>query len=186
LAGEDQPISGVAGRYALALFELARDEDALAEVEQDLAKFAEALEQVPDLRRLVKSPIFSAEDQQRALSAVLEALKIGRLTANFLKLAARNRRLFAVPDMIGAFRALLARHRGQASAHVTSATALEEGQVRALQQALAATLGKDVQLTQGVDASLLGGLIVKVGSRMVDTSLRTKLNSLKHAMKEVG
>ena len=113
-------------------------------------------------------------------------MKIEGLTANFLKLITKNRRLFAAPDMIRAFRMALARHRGQTSAEVISAVPLEEGQVRALQSALKAALHKDVQLDQKVDATLLGGLVVKVGSRMVDSSLRTKLNSLKHAMKEVG
>jgi F-type H+-transporting ATPase subunit delta len=185
VAGEDQTPSGVAGRYANALFELTLEQNALGAVEQDLATFAEALE-APDLRRLVQSPVISAEEQARALDAVLKALKLGTLTGNFLKLAAKNRRLFAVPDMIRAFRMALARHRGQVNAEVTSAAKLEDGQLRALKQALAAVLGKDVQLDQKVDASLLGGLIVKVGSRMVDSSLRTKLSSLKHAMKEVG
>jgi F-type H+-transporting ATPase subunit delta len=186
VAGEDQTPSGVAGRYANALFELALEQNALGAVEQDLATFAEALEEAPDLRRLVQSPVISAEEQARALDAVLKALKLGTLTGNFLKLAAKNRRLFAVPDMMRAFRMALARHRDQVNAEVTSAAKLEDGQLRALKQALAAALGKDVQLDQKVDASLLGGLIVKVGSRMIDSSLRTKLSSLKHAMKEVG
>jgi len=186
VAGEVDTPSGVAGRYANALFELALEENALEKVEQDLNSFNQALDAVEDLRRLVKSPVFSAEEQVRAIAAILEKMQIEGLTANFLKLIARNRRLFAAPDMIKAFRALLARHRGQTSAEVTSAVPLEEGQVRALQAALKATLHKDVQLDRKVDATLLGGLVVKVGSRMVDSSLRTKLNSLKHAMKEVG
>jgi F-type H+-transporting ATPase subunit delta len=186
VAGEDQTPSGVAGRYAKALFQLALEENALGAVEQDLATFAAALDEAPDLRRLVKSPVVSAGDQARALDAVLKALKISGVAGNFLKLTARNRRLYAVPAMMRAFRLSLARHRGQATAEVTSAAKLEDGQLRALKQALAAALGKDVQLDQKVDASLLGGLIVKVGSRMIDSSLRTKLSSLKHAMKEVG
>jgi F-type H+-transporting ATPase subunit delta len=186
VAGEDQTPSGVAGRYANALFELAREEDALDQVEDDLNRFAQALDAVPDLDRLVKSPVFSAEEQSQAIAAILEQMKIDGLTANFLKLITKNRRLFASPDMIKAFRLALARHRGQTSAEVISAVALEEGQVRALQSGLKAALHKDVQLDQKVDATLLGGLVVKVGSRMVDSSLRTKLTRLKHAMKEVG
>lgn len=182
----DNTASGVAGRYATALFELAAEKGALDRVEQDLGNFQQALEAVDDLARLVKSPVFTADQQARAIAAVLDEIKIEGLTANFLKLVARNRRLFAAPDMIRAFRALLARHRGQTSAEVISATKLEDGQVRALQTALKAALHKDVQLEQRVDPSLLGGLIVKIGSRMIDTSLRTKLVSLKHAMKEVG
>jgi F-type H+-transporting ATPase subunit delta len=183
--GEDTP-SGVAGRYATALFELALEENALDQVEQDLNRFNQALDAVEDLRRLVMSPVFTADEQQRAMAAVLDEVKIEGLTANFLKLVAKNRRLFASPEMIKAFRALLANHRGQTSAEVISAAPLEEGQVRALQTALKAALHKDVQLEQRTDPSLLGGLIVRVGSRMVDNSLRTKLNSLKTVMKEVG
>jgi F-type H+-transporting ATPase subunit delta len=186
VAGEVDTPSGVAGRYANALFELALEEKALEKVEQDLNRFNQALDAVDDLRRLVKSPVFSAEEQEHAIAAILDKMQIEGLSANFLKLIARNRRLFAAPDMIKAFRLALARHRGQTSAEVTSAAKLEDGQVRALQAALNAALHKDVQLDQKVDATLLGGLVVKVGSRMVDSSLRTKLNSLKHAMKEVG
>jgi F-type H+-transporting ATPase subunit delta len=186
VAGEVDTPSGVAGRYATALFELALEEKALEKVEQDFNRFASALDAVEDLRRLVRSPVFTAEEQQRAIAAILDKMEIEGLTANFLKLIARNRRLYAAPDMIKAFRALLARHRGQASAEVTSALSLTEGQLRALQTALKAALHKDVQLDQKVDATLLGGLVVKVGSRMVDSSLRTKLNSLKQTMKEVG
>jgi F-type H+-transporting ATPase subunit delta len=186
VASEVDTPSGVAGRYATALFELALEEKALEKVEQDLKRFYQAFDAVEDLRRLVRSPVFSAEEQERAMAAILEKIEIEGLTANFLKLIARNRRLFAAPDMIKAFRALLAGHRGQTSAEVTSAVPLTEGQLRALQTALKGALHKDVQLDQKVDATLLGGLVVKVGSRMVDSSLRTKLNSLKQTMKEVG
>lgn len=158
----------------------------LEQVEQDLNRFNQTLDAVEDLRRLVKSPVFTADEQQRAIAAVLDEIKIEGLAANFLKLVAKNRRLFAAPDMIKAFRALLARHRGQTSAEVISAAKLEEGQIRALQTALKAALHKDVQLEQRVDPTLLGGLVVRVGSRMIDNSLRTKLNSLKSVMKEVG
>ncbi len=186
MAGEVDTSSGVAGRYATALFELALEQQALDQVAVDLDRFNEALDAFDDLLRLVKSPVFSAEEQGRALAAILKQLKIEGLTRNFLLLAAKNRRLFATPDMIRAFRAMLARHRGEMSATVTAAAKLTESQVTALRQALKAALGKDIMLEERVDAGLLGGLVVKVGSRMVDTSLRTKLNSLKVAMKEVG
>jgi F-type H+-transporting ATPase subunit delta len=186
VAGEEQTPSGVADRYATALFELALEAKALADVEQQLDRFNAALDASEDLARLVKSPVFTAEEQGKALAAVLKKLEIEGLTGNFLLLVAKNRRLFAVPDMLRAFRIMLARHRGEIGAMVTAATKLTEGQVTALKQALKAALGKDVMLEQRVDASLLGGLVVKVGSRMVDTSLRTKLLGLKHAMKEVG
>lgn len=186
MAGEDHTVSGVAGRYATALFELGLEEKALEQIEVDLNRFGEALDAVDDLARLVKSPVFSAEEQGRALAAILDELKIEGLTKNFLLLVSKNRRLFAVPDMMTAFRAMLAAHRGETSATVTAASKLTEAQVTALKQALQAALGKDVMLDQRVDPSLIGGLMVKVGSRMIDTSLRTKLTSLKHAMKEVG
>jgi F-type H+-transporting ATPase subunit delta len=186
VAGEEHTVSGVAGRYATALFELGLEANALERIEADLARFNAALDAVADLQRLVKSPVFSAEEQTRALAAILDELKIEGLTKNFLLLVSKNRRLFAAPDMIRAFRALLAAHRGDTSATVTAAAKLTDTQVTALKQALQAALGKDVMLDQRVDPSLIGGLMVKVGSRMIDTSLRTKLISLKHAMKEVG
>lgn len=186
MAAEDQTVSGVAGRYATALFELGAENSALEQIEADLNRFGEAMDASEDLLRLVKSPMFSAEEQARALEAILEELKIEGLTRNFLLLVAKNRRLFATRDMIGAFRALLAAHRGEMSATVTAASALNDTQITALKQALKAALGKDVMLDQRVDPSLIGGLTVKVGSRMIDTSLRTKLTRLQHAMKEVG
>ena len=186
MAGEDQSSAGVAGRYATALFDLAREAKALDKVETDLNRFGEALDSFEDLTTLIKSPLFSASEQQRALAAILEKLKIEGLTRNFLLLVAENRRLFATPAMLRAFRGLLARHRGEVSAEVLSATKLKDTQRTALKQALKAALGKDVQLEERVDPSLLGGLVVTIGSRMIDTSLRTKLNSLKHAMNEVG
>lgn len=186
MAGEADTSSGIAGRYATALFELTLEAEALDQVAADLDRFNAALDASEDLARLVKSPVFSAEEQTRALAAVLEKLQIAGLTRNFLLLTAKNRRLFATPDMIRAFRAMLARHRGETSATVTAATKLTEAQVTALKQALKAALSKDVMLEERVDATLLGGLVVKVGSRMIDSSLRTKLNSLKVAMKEVG
>ena len=186
MASEEHTPSGVAERYSTALFELGLEANALDQILDELNRFHETMDAVDDLARLVKSPVFTADEQARAISAVLEEMKIEGLTANFLKLIAKNRRLFALPDMIKAFRAAVARHRGQTSAAVISATKLEEGQIRALQSALKAALQKDVELEERVDPALLGGLIVKVGSRMVDTSLRTKLNSLKQVMKEVG
>jgi F-type H+-transporting ATPase subunit delta len=186
VAAEADTVSGVAGRYATALFELALEANALDQVAADLDLFSQALDASPDLARLVKSPVFSAEEQGRALAAVLKTLKLEGLTRNFLLLAAKNRRLFAVPDMIRAFRAMLARHRGETSATVVAAAKLTEAQATALRQALKAALGKEVMLEERIDPSLLGGPVVKVGSRMVDTSLRTQLNSLRVAMKEVG
>lgn len=158
----------------------------MAEVETALAAFERLLRDSEDLTRLVTSPVFSADEQLKALSAVLDRAGIAGLAANFLKLAARNRRLFAVPSMIVAFRAALAERRGELPADVVSASALSKDQLDALTASLNEATGKTVVVSAKVDPSLIGGLIVKVGSRMIDTSLKTKLNSLKIAMKEVG
>jgi F-type H+-transporting ATPase subunit delta len=182
----DEPImASVAGRYASALFELASEERAVADVEKKLAEFQALLDGSPDLERLIRSPVFSAEDQLKALSAILDRAQIGGLAGNFLRLIAKNRRLFAAPGMIKAFRALTARARGEVEAEVTSAFQLKDAQVEALKEALRASAGKDVRLNLKVDPALIGGLIVKLGSRMIDSSLRTKLSSLKVRMKEV-
>lgn len=176
---------GVAGRYASALFEMARDSGALDKVAADLASFQVMLDQSPDLHRVVRSPVFSAADQAKAVAAVLSKAGIGGLTANFLGLLAKNRRLFVVGDVLKSFRALHARHKGEVAAEVTSAVALSESQLAALLAQLKSSLGKDVAIAAKVDPAILGGLIVKVGSRMIDSSIRTKLNSLETVMKEV-
>ena len=179
-------VSGVANRYASALLDLAEEEGVIADVERDLAAFDAMLGESGDLDRLVKSPAFSAEEQLSALTALLEKAGIGGLAANFVKLAARNRRLFVLPGMIKTFKLLLAQKRGEETAEVVSASALSDNHVAALKEALSASTGKSVNVAVKVDPALIGGLTVKVGSRMIDTSLRTKLNSLKFAMKEVG
>ena len=177
--------SSVAGRYASALFDLATEQRQVPDVEAKLIQFQQLLDANPDLQRLVRSPVFSADEQQKAITAIVERAGIGGLGGNFLKLIAKNRRLFAVPDMIKSFRALAARARGEIQAEVTSAMALNPAQVQALKDTLRTTVGKDVQIIAKVDPTLLGGLIVKVGSRMIDSSLRTKLSTLKARMKEV-
>lgn len=186
MATEDSVVEGVAGRYGAALFELAKDSKKIPEVEGDLEKFQAMLDGSDDLQRLVRSPVIAAEDQARALSAVLDKAQIGGLAANFFKLAARNRRLFSIPGMIKAYRQLAARDRGEMSAEVTSAVALTDTQVSELKQTLKQSVGKDVTLNARVDASLLGGLIVKVGSRMIDSSIRTKLQNLKATLGGAG
>jgi F-type H+-transporting ATPase subunit delta len=186
VATDDPMMASMAGRYAAALFELARDQRQLGEVERDLAAFRTMLDESDDLRRLVRSPVISAEDQGKALAALLDKAGIGGLTANFLKLIARNRRLFAAADMMKGFRALLARERGEVSADVASAHALTREQIELLSDTLRTSIGKNVQVNTRVDPGLLGGLIVKVGSKMIDSSLRTKLDNLKVAMKGIG
>ena len=183
----DEPLmASMAGRYAAALFQLAKEDRQLAQVEKDVQAFQGMLDGSEDLRRLVRSPVISAEDQAKALNAVLEKVGISGLTANFLRLITRNRRLFAIADMLKNFRALSARERGEVSADVASAHALSPEQMDALRDVLRVQMGKDVQINTRVDPGLLGGLVVKVGSRMIDSSLRTKLNNLKVAMKGIG
>jgi F-type H+-transporting ATPase subunit delta len=186
VAAEDPSVSGVSGRYATALFELARDEKSVDAVLADLAKFDAMLAESDDLRRLVRSPVFTADSQSKALAAVLDQAEIAGVAANFLKVLTANRRLFAVADVIRAFRALVAKFKGEATADVTVAEALSDANLDTLKVALKSVTGKDVALNVKVDPSIIGGLVVKLGSRMVDSSLRTKLNSIKHAMKEAG
>ncbi|EKF41911.1 F0F1 ATP synthase subunit delta [Nitratireductor indicus C115] len=179
-------ISGMAGRYAGSLFELAKEAKAISTVEADLGRFEKILSESADLQRLVESPVFSADDQFKAIGAVLDKAKIGGLVGNFLRVVAKNRRLFAVPQMIRAFRLIAAEDRGEVSAEVTSAHALSAAQEKELAATLKDVAGKDVAVNLTVDPSILGGLVVKIGSRQIDTSLKTKLNSLKLALKEVG
>jgi F-type H+-transporting ATPase subunit delta len=186
VAAEDPSVSGVSGRYATALFELARDEKSIDAVKADLDKFDAMLNESADLKRLVRSPVFAADAQLRALSAVLDKAGISGVSAKFLKVLTANRRLFAVSDVIRAFRARVAKFKGEASAEVTVAEPLSDKNLDSLKAALQAISGKDVTLNVKVDPSIIGGLVVKLGSRMVDSSLRTKLNSIKHAMKEAG
>ena len=183
----NNPIAtGMTGRYATALFELAVESNELDAVEKDVLAFRDLLADSEDLNRLIRSPVFSAKEQAGALSTILQKTGFNKLTTNFLELIARNRRLFAVGGMIDDFLAILADHRGEVAAEVTSAMALTDEQMKSLKETLRISTGQDVRVDTSVDPSLLGGLIVKVGSRMIDSSLRTKLNNLKIAMKEVG
>ena len=186
MAAEDPSVSGVSGRYATALFELARDEKSVDAVKADLDRFAAMLADSADLKRLVRSPVFSADAQLKALSAVLDRAGISGVAAKFLKVLTANRRLFAVSDVIRAFGALVAKFKGEATADVTVAEALSDKNLDALKTALKTVTGKDVALNVKIDPSIIGGLVVKLGSRMIDSSLRTKLNSIKYAMKEAG
>ena len=178
--------AGVAGPYAAALFELAEGQKAVDAVETDLDTVQALLDESADLRRLVESPAFAQETQSKAFAAILDKAGVSGLTAQFIGVVASNRRLFALPRMIKAYKAIAAEKRGEVSAEVTSAIALSAEQRDALSAGLKEKLGTDVRLTEKVDADVLGGLIVQVGSRMIDTSWRTKLNKLKYAMKEAG
>jgi len=179
-------ISGVAERYAGSLFDLAAAAGAASKVEADLGRFEDLIKGSDDLARLVKSPVFSAEDQVRAVGAVADKAGITGLVGNFLRVVAGNRRLFALPAMIEAFRRIAAEARGETTASVVSAHALTAQQEKELKATLKGVAGKDVAIAVTVDPSLLGGLVVKMGSRQIDTSLKTQLASLKLALKEVG
>ena len=184
VAGEGAIVSGMAGRYATALFELAREQNAIDTVKVNLDRFDALVAEIADLARLLRSPVLSADEQKRALSGVLDKVGIDGIAANFLKLVAAKRRLFAARDMVKAYRALVARHKGEVTAEVTLAQKPSEAHLAAIKDVLTAMTKKDVKMDVRVDPAIIGGLVVKLGSRMVDSSLRTKLNAIKLAMKE--
>ncbi|GGG46176.1 F0F1 ATP synthase subunit delta [Chelatococcus composti] len=179
-------IAGVAGRYASALFELAKEAGSLDAIEADLKRFDALVAESPDLARLVTSPAFTAEEQERGVAAVLAKAGIGGLAANFIRLVASKRRLFAIRDMVRAYSALVAREKGIVHAKVTLAEEPSQKALDEIKAAVKAAAGGEVALDVKIDPAILGGLIVKLGSRMVDASLRHKLNSIRFAMKEVG
>lgn len=186
MADEKLTISGMPGRYATALFELGSEAKSIDAVAGDLLRFQALVDGSKDLMRLVNSPVFSADEQTNAVQAVLKKAKITGLAANFISLVAKNRRLFAIPAMITGFQALVAQARGEVTAEVTSAQALTAAQKKALTAELKKALGRRAIIVENVEPGLLGGMIVKVGSRMIDSTLKSKLNSLSIAMKEVG
>lgn len=177
----------MAGRYASALFDLAKEQNAVDKVVADLKGFAGLVAASPDLDRLVKNPVISAEDQIKGLSAILGKVGISGLSANFLKLVASKRRLFAIEKMIRDFNALVDNDRGVARAEVTVAEDLSDSHMVALRDALKdASGGQSVEVDVKVDPAIIGGIVVKLGSRMVDSSLKTKLNAIRSRMKEAG
>ena len=187
MAGEDSTVSGVAGRYARALFELALESKSVDAVKSDIEKFDALMRESEDLRRLVRSPVFGAEERSRALAAVLAKTGIGGLAANFLMFLAANRRLFGIDQIIRDFRKFVAKWKGEVTAEVTAAETLSETHLQAIKDTLKSITGeKSVDLHVKIDPAIIGGLMVKLGSRVVDSSLRTKLNAIKHAMKEAG
>jgi F-type H+-transporting ATPase subunit delta len=187
VAKEETIVSGMAGRYASALHALATEQNATAEVGAALATFQKLIDESGDLLRLVKSPVFSAEEQTKALSAILDKAGISGVAANFIKLVAAKRRLFAISDMIADYRKLDDAYRGVTRAAVTVAEPLSDSQMQALREQLAAVAGaRSVDMDVKIDPAIIGGLVVKVGSRMVDSSLKTKLNAIRTRMKEVG
>ena len=187
MAKDDAIVTGMAGRYAQALYQLAVEQDVAEQVATDLKSFAAMIAESADLTRLVRSPVFSSEEQIRALDALLSRAAISGVTANFIKLVARKRRLFAIGDMMVNFGKLHDAARGVTRAEVTVAEPLAAAHLEALRSALSqVTGGKSVDVAVKVDPEIIGGLVVKLGSRMVDGSLKTKLNSIRTRMKEVG
>ena len=187
MADQETLAPGMAGRYAQALFALSQETGTTEQTAADLAAFTELLENSADLQRLVKSPVFSAEEQVQALGALLAQTEIAGVAANFIKLVAAKRRLFAIADMIRDFNSLNDAHKGVTRAQVTVAEALKPEHIAALRAALTdISGGGDVDIAIKVDPAIIGGLVVKLGSRMVDSSLRTKLNSIRTRMKEAG
>lgn len=186
MAKQNTIVSGMAGRYATALFELATEAGTVDAVRGDLDRFAGLIATQPDVERFVRSPVFTAEEQTKALGPILDKIGITGLSANFLKLVAAKRRLFAVSDMVRAYGALVDDARGVVRAEVTVADKPSDKVLGDIRTALKDVAGEGVAIDVKVDPSIIGGLVVKLGSKMVDASLRTKLNGIRTAMKEVG
>lgn len=175
--------ASLSGRYATALFELARDEKKIEAVESSLNKLRAALDQSEDFRTLTTSPVLPRGDAEKGVKAAAGPLGLDETTSRFLGVLAKNRRLSQLPMVIRNFRTLAARHRGETTAEVTSAHPLDDDQVAQLKSQLKARVGRDVSVELNVDPSILGGLVVRIGSQMIDSSIRTRLNTLAHAMK---
>lgn len=178
--------TGIAARYAAALFELAKDDKALKTLESDASALGDALVLSPELSAMIASPVVGREDQARAMAALAAKMGLSDLMANTIALMASKRRLFVLPQLVADLKARIAAEKGEVTADVTSATKLTAAQARKLAETLKAKVGKDVKLNTTVDESLIGGLIVKLGSTMIDTSVKAKLAALQNAMKEVG
>jgi F-type H+-transporting ATPase subunit delta len=185
MAAENTIVSGMAGRYATALFELAQESKSTDAVKADLDRFVALLGDSGDLLRLVRSPVFTADEQTKAIEAVLAKAQIGGLAAKFITAVASNRRLFAIREMITGFNRMVSAAKGESRAEVTVAEKLNDKHLAAIKELLSASTKKDVELDVKIDPAILGGLKVKIGSRMIDASLKTKLNSIRNAMKEV-
>lgn len=183
MAANDTQNTGLAGRYATAVFELALEERSVDALAADLATLSALLSESADLARLVRSPVITREEQARAMEAVLAKANATPLTRKLVLLLAQKRRLFALADVIRVFDGLVARHRGEIAAEVTSARALDAGETAELKRVLKESLGREPKITAHVDPKLLGGMKLKVGSRMIDSSLRTKLDQLRAAMR---
>jgi F-type H+-transporting ATPase subunit delta len=178
--------TGIAARYAAALFEISKEEGALKVLEDDATALADALAISPELTAMIASPVVARDEQGNAMAAVAAKLGLSTLTSNTIALMASKRRLFVLPQMVADLRARIANEKGEVTADVTSATKLTAAQAKTLAATLKAKVGKDVILNTTVDETLIGGLIVKLGSTMIDTSIKARLAALQNAMKEVG
>jgi F-type H+-transporting ATPase subunit delta len=186
VAQVETSMSGVAGRYAVALLELASENGEADAVSAALQRFAALVEGSDDLKRLVRSPVFTPQQQQAAVGAILDRVEIGGITGNFIRLVAQKRRLFALPAMTRAYEALLAERKGIVPAEVTVAEPMPEAMMGDLKTALRKAEGKEVSLSVKINPDIIGGMVVKLGHRMIDASLKTKLNALRVAMREVS
>ena len=178
--------TSIASRYATAVFDLAKEGKAIKALETDVAALETAITESDDMRTLLSSPLYSRDQQSVAISAIAEKMKLSATTSNVLALLASKRRLFVLPQLIAVLQDMLSEERGEVTAEVTSAKALTKAQAEKLAKTLKAQVGKSVTIKETVDASIIGGLIVKVGSKMIDTSIASKLNALQNTMKEVG
>ena len=177
---------GIAERYATAAFGIAREEDSLDQLERDADALSEALEESPELRELIRSPIYSRDDQERAIGAVADRMGLGATLANTLRLMATKRRLFVLPALLADLRAMIAEHRGQVTAEVVSARPMGDAQRDRLAQTLRDRVGRDVKIDARIDEGLIGGMVVRVGSKMIDTSIRSKLAALETTLRQAS
>lgn len=177
---------GIAYRYATAIFELAKEEESLPKIREDADALAAALNESAELRDLIRSPVYGREEQKAAIGAVADQMGLDALTGNTLRLMTDRRRLFVLPNLIDALRALIAEENGEITADVVAAKELSGDQRARLAETLRKSVGRSVNINLSVDETLIGGLVVKVGSKMIDTSIRSKLDTLQNTMKEVG
>ena len=178
--------SGIAARYAQAIFELVKERKLIDKLERDVADFLVAVAASKDLVTFINSPIYSRHDQTKAITAIVTKMELLEVFGNTLRLMATKRRLFVLPALLNRLEVLIAQSKGEVSIEVTSAKALSKIQSKKLSKVITARIGKAVKFKATVDENIIGGLVVKIGSKMVDTSIRSKLNSLQNVMKEVG
>ena len=177
---------GIATRYATALFDLASETDDISSLEKNVETLTQAIDESPDLNSLISSPIYSRDQQKNAIGAIAKKMGVSAVMINALSLMAEKRRLFVVPTFLSVLNDMISESKNEITAEVVSAQSLSKGQVEKLGKSLKNNFGKDVKISATVDPTLIGGMVVKVGSRMIDTTIRAKLNSLQNTMKEVG